>query len=856
MTWRAALLASSTLAIASPVVAQSRATPPAPHAGNMSGDVAGEVATVADVVVSGVRASLDAAVASKKAATGVVDSILAEDIGQFPQANMAEALQRVSGVQIRRDYAGGVGNEVSVRGLPPEFTQVTINGQSAPSSAESRVFNFNVLPAELFRRVDVFKSVTADLDEGGIGGTVALETLRPRDFGKRRLIASVEGVGNQITDNVTPRGTLVFGRNGDRGGYVLGANYAEFSAASQSYDAVRWTRRNFDVNGDRVNDYTSVFLMDLPRYVHEQQTVKRTSLSATGEYRLSDKIEITADGLYVHTDQNQDRLSPIWDFAGASGLNTLVVEDGVVVAADYRTVRYRSENNTEQRGTDLYKLGLRADVDLGTWRFEPYVTHSRSELEGKGWRFFADRRDRAAYDIRPDDDYFTLTTPYDIADANSFATTEARRNTTSVVDTETAYGFDIRRRFGDIRFKGGFKLRDRSKTRVRFSRTLSGLSDAFAPVATIFDGFLKGEKRATGPSAWAVHDFDKAIERYGPLLDLTTNEELNNYYDVDERTISAYGRATLDRGPWLVDLGLRLQKTEVTSVGSERLRPANLYSDRKVESDYADLLPSASVRYRIAPTVYLRGAAARVLTRPSLASLAAYREINESNLTISAQNPDLNPTYANQYDLAGEWYFDEGAILSLGYFYKDITGFIANDTTTVDYNGKAYRMTRPVNIDDATISGFEFNYQQAFTFLPAPLDGFGVAVNYTYTDTSYKQVLPGGGSMKYGLPNNSRDSYNLVVYYENDRFSVRAAQNFRGVFLREVPNEQDGLKYRGDYAPVDVAVRYKLTPRASLTLDVQNVLNAVQEEYVFEKRLTDGTFTTGRTVQIGLRAEF
>lgn len=840
---RSILLATSAMLIATPALAQQ-------------GPASAEPTLLDEVVVQGVRASLEAALETKKTAEGVVDSIVAEDIGQFPQSNLAEALQRVSGIQIRRDFAGGVGNEISVRGMPPEFTQVLINGQSAPSNAESRVFNFNVLPAELFRRVDVYKSITADVDEGGIGGTVSLETIRPRDFGDKRMIASLEGVYNEITGDASPRATLVYGRAGDRGGVVVGASYSEFSAASQSYDAVRWTRRNFDTNGDRVNDFTNVFLMDLPRYVQEQQTVERLSLTATGQYRLADNVEVIVDGLYIRTDQLQDRLTPIWDFAGAKVLNSLVVEDGVVVAADYDNVRYRSENNTDDRTTDLYKIGLRGDIDFGPWRFEPYVTTSRTEFAGEAYRFFADRRDRASYDIRQDDDYFTIVTPYDIADPTLFTTSEARRNTTSVVDDELAYGFDLRRQFGDLKVKSGFKLRDRSKERIRFSRTLSGLTDPFAPVANLFSGFLEDEDRATGPSSWATYDFDKAISLYGPRLDLETSAQRNNFYKVDERTYSGYVRATLDRGPWLLDAGVRVQKTEVTSFGEERLRPANLYTERTVESDYSDILPSASLRYRLTPTVYLRAAAARVLTRPGLASLAAYREINESNLTISAQNPDLDPTRANQYDLAAEWYFDEGAILSLGYFYKDVTGFIANETTTVDFNGASYRLTRPVNLNDATLSGFEFNYQQAFDFLPAPFNGLGVAVNYTYTDTSYEQVLAGGGSVTYGLPNNSKDSYNLVVYYENDRFSLRAAQNFRGVFLREAPNEQDGLKYRDDYAPVDVAVRYKLNDQISLTLDVQNILNAVQEEYVFERRLTDGTFTTGRTVQFGLRGKF
>ena len=107
------------------------------------GQTASEPTQLEEIIVTGVRASLERALQTKKDSVIVVDSIIAEDIAEFPQSNLAEALQRVSGIQIRRDFAGGVGNEVSIRGLQPELTQVLINGQSAPSGAEGRIYNFN-----------------------------------------------------------------------------------------------------------------------------------------------------------------------------------------------------------------------------------------------------------------------------------------------------------------------------------------------------------------------------------------------------------------------------------------------------------------------------------------------------------------------------------------------------------------------------------------------------------------------------------------------------------------------------------------------------------------------------------------
>jgi iron complex outermembrane recepter protein len=820
-----------------------------------------------DIVVIGVRASLKEAIETKRASTTVVDSIVATDIADFPQSNLAEALQRVSGIQLRRDFAGGVGNEISVRGLGPDYTQVLINGQSAPSSSDGRTFNFNALPAELFRRVDVFKSVTADIDEGGIGGTVSLETIRPFDFrrGQRGVITG-ELVYNENTGKTSPRGTLVASQTwGDRAGIVLGAAYSEFSAASDSYDAVRWTRRNLTAAG---TSYSQVFLMDLPRLIHEEQKVKRLSVTGSGQYRFGDGVELFADGLYIDNRQRQDRLTPIWDFAGAvSGINSIAVRDGVVEAIDVNNLRYRSENNTDRNNTETYKVGAKLRVDLGGWRITPFVTTNRSLRDNESYRFFGDRRGRTTYDTRQDDDYYTITTTYDIADPTGLAMSEIRHNSGYVEDKETATGYDVRYLFNKaLRLDLGSKLRWRSKERRRFGRTVTtglttnGVADSFADIATIYTDFLPRQERAKSFASFAVADFDKAIAKYGGQLDISAAEEVNNFFDVDERLISGYGMLTYEAGKWLANVGLRGVDTRLTSIGSERTRsgsaPFRPFVDRSVKTNYFDLLPSANLRFEAIPNLFLRAAAAKVVTRPNLADLAAYREINDVAFTISAKNPDLKPVRADQVDLAAEYYYAPNSLVSIGLFYKAVSGFIASRATTEDIGGQTYTVTKPVNLNDATIKGVEFNFQQAFTFLPGPLKGLGVAFNYTYTDTSFEETLVSGTTLTYGLPENSRDSYNLVGYYEDDRFSLRGAYNFRGRFLREVPNVQDGLKYRDDYGQLDMSARLKIGERFALTLDVLNMLDAMQEEFVYEERLTDGTFTTGRTVQFGLRGKF
>lgn len=812
-----------------------------------------EALLLEEIVVVGLRASLEAGRDLKRDDVRVVDTIVAEDIAQFPQKNLSEAIQRISGVQIRRDFAGGVGNEISIRGLAPEYTQTTINGQSAPSGSDSRSFNFNVLPAELFRSVEVSKSPNASMEEGGIGGTVALQTIRPVDLRERNGVVSVEAVYNSITGETDPRATAVLGRRwGDVSGIVAGVGYSRFASASQSYDAVRWTRRDYTLAGQTFDD---VWFMDLPRYINEAQDVERLSLVLSGVQELTPDLRVEADLLYVNNAQDYTRNSPIFFFNAATGLTEIEVDNGVVEYAKFNNVRFQAEDQYAQRDTDTYALTLRGIYERGPWKVTPSIGASQSDYTNDQFSYFADVSGQASYDIREDDNYFTIGSAIDISDPTSLTMRQARHFLAEVTDQAASVGVDAAYDFSDAwNFDFGFQYRDRSKERDRFEVRLNNINLPFAPTASVFTGFLEDED-AAGVNSFVISNRGAAFAAYGAGLDPRISPQLNNYYNVEEQVSSIYAMGTWEAGRWLTNFGVRAMQTDLTSTGTERNTTLGIDSAREVTSSYTDVLPSANLRLEIMPDIFFRAAAARVLTRPNLANLAAYRTINDVTRSISASNPELDPFRANQADVAVEWYFGEGGLLGLGAFHKDIESFIATRSSSVEFNGESYTLTQPVNGNEATISGLEINYQQAFDFLPGLWGNFGTAANYTYTDSSFQDTL-GGTDISYGLPESSKDTYNLTLYYEDERLTARLAHNFRGRFLREIPNPVDGLKYRDDYGQTDVSIRYNLLPNLQLTMDVINAFDDKQEEYVFSRQLTDGIFTTGRTWQFGLRSNF
>ena len=192
------------------------------------------------ITVTGIRRSLESSAEVRRNSAGVVDAITAEDIGKFPDANLAESLQRITGVSI--DRRNNEGNQISVRGLGPSFNLVTLNGRQMPvasspeletinSQTQSRAFNFAEIASESVSGVNVYKTGRADLPTGGIGATVDIRTARPFDQGGTRGVLSLAGIHDFSTEegsSVTPEIGGLFARNwDDRFGILFTGSYSK-----------------------------------------------------------------------------------------------------------------------------------------------------------------------------------------------------------------------------------------------------------------------------------------------------------------------------------------------------------------------------------------------------------------------------------------------------------------------------------------------------------------------------------------------------------------------------------------------------------------------------------------------------
>jgi TonB-dependent receptor len=268
------------------------------------------------VVVSGIRASLSSSLNTKRMQDGVVDAVSAEDAGKFPDTNIAESLQRVTGVQIQRN--GGEGRYISVRGLGPEFNNVLVNGRTLTSDTGGREFSFDLLSSDLISKALVYKTSQPFLPEGGIGSTVDIQTARPLS-GKtgHTSVVNVSESYDSNSEKKTPNisGMYSFANAERNFGVTTSLSYTDRASKQNKAITDAWNYRDVSlINGDlnskglTMADVTTkkLYLPQSFGYQQENESRKRLVGNLTVQYNPSPTWKMTADALYSRLDQRND----------------------------------------------------------------------------------------------------------------------------------------------------------------------------------------------------------------------------------------------------------------------------------------------------------------------------------------------------------------------------------------------------------------------------------------------------------------------------------------------------------------------------------------------------------------------
>ena len=792
---------------------------------------------IEQIEVRSYAASVEKSINMKRFSNSVVDAVSAEDIGKFPDQTVADALQRIPGVQVEKDL-GGESDRVSIRGTAPHLNITLLNGQnvaSATASASitrpSRGFNYSLLPAELVDTLEVYKSAEADIDEGSIGGTVIVKTRKPLDSEANYAALSVKAYHFENAEETKPylSGLYSWKNDAQDFGFNLGFVHKE-TATQRDSKEVRFGYRSTDANQDGNTEFYPG-AVGYNRYASDSDLDTAT---LTFQYAANDNLDFVFNNLYSKSEH--ESYSSGFILQNIANVENPVIVDGSLISGDlpahnnlgyYGNAGYEGEFKTQAH--DL-KVTYKADNytvtgQLGYSKADGEVSDVYSE-------YYANTS--ASFTLENGTPNVTLDTDLSPSDYRL----DYNHKNDIYNDSKEVYGqLDFEYLLDNDFFKAikaGVKYREHSKA-------ASLIKANYPKVSSDGEQFNLGMFAGSSTGNDILWQFDNS--KYADWISSTTPstapyEHLDYTFDLEETVTAGYVKAVFDYNKWRGNFGVRAVKTELDSRSVEytgrSFAPENI-QDINSSNSYNDILPSVNINYDFTDDVVVRFAAAKVMSRPDYDFLSARKSgycAAATGCKGSEGNPNLKPYRATQYDLSAEWYFNESSILSFAYFYKDIDSYITNATiekqwawTDPDTGVEEVRdflVTQPLNGLGGENSGFEVNYTQKLPY------GFGLQTNYTYSDAQLKQTEEQKEAGEEAvLPNNSEDTFNATVYYENTAFSARVSYTYRSEYF--YTNYLGLNQYKDGFGQYDLNISYNVSEDINLVFQAINLTDEEQE---------------------------
>ncbi|MCH8617260.1 TonB-dependent receptor [Sphingomonas sp. SM33] len=781
---------------------QAQTNPAAPDGSPQTDDstqtASGEDQGGGEIVVTGLRRSLQSAQNIKRNSPQIVDAVVAEDIGKLPDITVSDTAARIPGIQVER--TGGEASRVLLRGLDRSYYTTTYNGREI-FTAETRSVALQDFPAGAIAAVEAFKTSTADLVEPGLAGLINVRSRRPFDFTGLEVAGSVWGNHTKQAQDFKPNAQLLLSnRWGDFGALI------NFSYTRMHYqDSIR--RHAFFI-ADNLGGAAGGRSPDWPELHYEEADRWRPSINGALQWRPSADLEFYAEGLWQgYREESTDRMwqVPLW---GGSAYSNLVVEDGQVISGTVTnpgsccndTYQTQGFQGATKRKTDTYQFAVGGRYDAGPLRITADLAHTDStfKLRAESVDFGINNENFTVnwFTGRPGGDGPTLEiTGLDFADPANY-------NYRGFFERYlVADGKDWQARL-DAEYEPGLNWLPNIQAGVRYVDRDAGRSDGerywdanFRNVAAggfnilisqvpldyaLFHSAFRGDDNKPTPTSWLAPTFNSVWDSLSALrqfnvdqgipLDRNPNRSQNNDanppapvptrdFGINEKTLAGYAQIKFDfQGSVPVDglLGVRVVHTKDRINGFQRVPNAStpnpddfLFEPLDVGNDYTNWLPNANVNVHFSRDIVLRLAATKTITRPLFEQLNPGFALGTPNcfdpanpaceITGSGGNPSLSPLKSNNYDASLEYYFSRTGFASVAVFRRDMRGFIVNRTfeaMTDEATGLPVRITGPVNTNEGRIQGLEAQVSTFFDwgFVPTWARGFGIQANATYID--------------------------------------------------------------------------------------------------------------------------
>ncbi|ALK97897.2 TonB-dependent receptor [Massilia sp. WG5] len=787
-------------------------------------------APASQVVVTGIRGSIESSIAIKKDSDNIVEAITAEDIGKLPDVSIAESIARLPGLTAQR--VAGRAQVISLRGLAPDFGVTLLNGREQASTSNDRSAEFDQYPSELLGGVTVYKTPDAAMTAAGLSGTIDLLAVRPLDRRGRTIAFNVRGEHNgngKLNSGWSDNGSRVSVSYLDQFldntlGVAIGYAHLDSPGQQKEYKSWWWGDQNNLPPGNE--DVVGLKGAEVTATSRKQV---RDGLMAVIDFKPNRDVRSTLDLYYSQFDQKEIMRGMMWNSHQWSAVTynnpqietingTRLLTGGALVNLEPIV---RNDYNT--RKDTLFAAGWNTRVKLANrWSADGDLSYSSAKRKETTSETYAglgpansgvtDNNFQFQIPVGAGLPQFTPSVDFTnpaiikLTDVGGWGH-DATMHHPRVEDTLGAAKFSVKREldstFGFLRdFQAGLSYSKREKSHEDISQLYALKNDR--AMTTVGSDIIQ----PTTSLAWAgipgVLSFDPiaAINRYYDKMPIDTDVAQQDW-SVSEKQSIGYLRFGIDAelGKVPVRGNAGVQYVHVNQQADGKAVNDGVVTDIHGGASYHDVLPSLNLNFDLGNYLgdtYLRFGAAKTVARPRMsdmrAGVAAGVDATTRMWNGSGGNVKLEPWRANSYDLSLEHYISKGSYVSAAYFFKDLKSYIYNQQREFDYTGfpnssavvplqSVGTINQPANGQGGFVRGVELTASMQLNMLWNRLDGFGIQASASGTESS---IHPNGPGTTEKLPGLSGVVANLTAFYEKNGFSARISERYRSAFRGEV----------------------------------------------------------------------
>jgi len=870
---------------------------------------------LAAFTVTGEREGGAAAITAQRNADNVKNIVAMDSFGNLPNMNAAEVAIRLPGVVGNMSDENLV-DGFTIRGIGAGLNTVTMDGSPITTQGPfARGGNINNLTGTMFDQLELVKGQTPDKGADSLGATINMKTRSPLSMREKRRINY--SVGVRMAPSFTEQVPL---REAHRNHPIFNVTWQEvfgvFGGERNLGISLNVFYSENAVGGYRTTrDFQDT--LDTPAYLWDYRTWdnfnnrKQTSVNLKTDYRLSPDTKLSFNVVVADANETFRRQYETRAFVGnqsaVPGATTGIVPGFTDTVTRVRAIPGSTLNQTTTGPGNFYnrmrRLDLGAEHKRGPFQVDYNAIYTQTNINGGGggrggilinrltnvgWVI-----DRTSSELHPT---FTQTEGLDMTDYRNYLPTTYTNNNQGTEDVIREGRFNVKYQLPvnvPLSLKTGGNWRRRYVGNIAHQRvwTYIGTTALPADPSIVTFDFVKTGRRApiwenvqhfpnmqpANPALWRENVYQREATEYTGNRAVT--ETVTSGYVMAQGKLGREGLLARTN----VIAGVRREKTETASWGWVRARTPSTAAQqtadpigsvqrdyantqRRRQGDYTKSFPSAHLTHDVTSNLKARLAWSTSFGRPALSNAQPNETVNEANQTLTVNNPSLLPQNARNWDATLEYYFEPVGSVSVGWFYKRISDYIVtginNGTigTGPDngFNGEypGLALLSSANAGTAYVQGWEFSYQQQFTFLPGVLKGLSLTTNYTIIDTHGN--FGGAAYRKTGqVPGFIPRTGNAILQWRYQKFGARVLYNYVGNYITSYSATSAARNiYRYSLPTVNGGISYQWRPAVNFTLDVSNLFNEPQRWYIGRTDRLQQAIRNGTTLSAGVNGRF